>query len=283
MRCGGNACVARIDGEQAKTAQQETSMANSIILGKHHFLHVGIRRVPARQSIEWLRRGWDDFKHLKSASLAHGALNTALGAILLMLGSSHAYLVAAAISGYLLVGPIMTTGLCELSRRRAAQEGTGFDESLQGMTRNPEGLLYFGVVLAIVAAAWFVVSGILLQSVLHASAPSLGDALWGSLSDAASRSQMLAYIGSGAVLAAIVFTLSVVAVPLIIDRHASALDAMWISAKAMFWNLPAMIVWAALIVGLTVIGFAPFLFGMIIVAPVLGHATWHAYRDLIED
>jgi uncharacterized membrane protein len=107
--------------------------------------------------------------------------------------------------------------------------------------------------------------------------------LWGSLSDAASRPQMLAYIGSGAILAAIVFTLSVVAVPLIIDRHASALDAMWISAKATFWNLPAMLVWAGIIVGLTVVGFAPFLFGMIIVAPVLGHATWHAYRDLIKD
>jgi uncharacterized membrane protein len=143
--------------------------------------------------------------------------------------------------------------------------------------------LWFGVVLAIVAAAWFVLSGILLQSTLHASVPSLGDALWGSLSDDASRPQMLAYLGSGAVLAAIVFTLSVVAVPLIIDRHASAMDAMWISAKATFWNLPAMIVWAALIVALTVIGFVPFLFGMIIVAPILGHATWHAYRDLITD
>jgi len=224
-------------------------MANSIILGKHHFLHVEIRRVSTRQSVVWLRRGWDDFKHLKSASLAHGALITALGAVLLMLGSSHPYLIAAAISGYLLVGPVMTTGLCELSRRRAAHEPIGFDESLQGMTRNPEGLLYFGVVLAIVAAAWFVLSGVLLQSVLHASVPSLGDALWGSLSDDAARPQMLAYLGSGAILAAIVFTLSVVAVPLIVDRHASAIDAMWISAKVTFWNLPAMIVWAALMAG----------------------------------
>ena len=256
-------------------------MANSIILGRHHFLHVEIRRVPATRAVVWLQRGWDDFRHIKGASMAHGALITALGAILLMLGSSHAYLVAAAISGYLLVGPIMTTGLCELSRRRASGEKTTFDESLHGMTRNPEGLAYFGVVLAIVAAAWFVLSGVVLQSTLHTSAPSLGNALWGSLSDAVSRPQVLAYIGSGAVLAAVVFTLSVVSVPLIIDRHASALDAMWISIKLTFWNLPAMIVWAAFIVALTVIGFAPYLFGMIIVAPVLGHATWHAYKDLI--
>jgi uncharacterized membrane protein len=258
-------------------------MANSVLLGRHHFLQVGVRRVTARQSLEWVRRGWDDFRHIKGASLAHGALITALGAVLLMLGSSHAYLVAAAISGYLLVGPIMTTGICELSRRRALGEPTGFDESLQGMLRNPEGLLYFGVVLAIIAIVWFVLSGVVLQSVLHESTPSLRDALWGSMSDEGSRPQLLAYIGSGAVLAAIVFTLSVVAVPLIIDRHASALDAMWISAKVTFLNLPAMIIWAGIIVGLTIVGFVPFLFGMIVVAPILGHATWHAYRDLVGD
>src|SRR6202000_38637 len=108
----------------------------------------------------------------------------------------------------------------------------------------------FGLVLAIIAAVWFVVSGIVLQSVLHASAPSLGDALWGSLSDVVSRPQVLAYVGSGAILAAVVFTLSVVSVPLIVDRHSSALDAMWISVKVTFWNLPAMIVWAGLIVAL---------------------------------
>ncbi len=258
-------------------------MANPISLGRHEFLHVTVRRVPALQALVWLRRGWDDMMHIKAASLAHGALITALGSVLLMLGSSHPYLVAAAVSGYLLVGPIMTTGLCELSRRRASQEPTGFDDSLQGMTRNPEGLFYFGLVLAIVAAAWFVVSGIVLQSALHTTAPSLAEALWGSLTDAASRPQVLAYFGSGAVLAAVVFTLSVVSVPLIIDRHASALDAMWISVKTTFWNLPAMVVWAALIVGLTALGFASFLFGMIVVAPVLGHATWHAYKDLIAE
>jgi uncharacterized membrane protein len=256
-------------------------MAYSILLGRHHFLHVEIRRVTATRALMWLQRGWDDFRHVKGASLAHGALITTLGAVLLMLGSTHAYLVAAAISGYLLVGPVMTTGLCELSRRRAGGEATGFDESLQGMKRNPEGLLYFGIVLAVIAATWFVLSGVVLQSVLHTSAPSLGEALWGSLSDAISRPQILAYVGSGAVLAGMVFMLSVVSVPLIIDRHASALDAMWISVKVTFWNLPAMIVWAAFIVVLTAIGFAPFLLGMIVIAPLLGHATWHAYRDLI--
>jgi uncharacterized membrane protein len=256
-------------------------MTASISLGRHQTLRVEIRRVPALQSIRWLRRGWDDLRCIGLPSVGHGALITMLGGILLMFGSSHPYLIAAAVSGYLLVGPIMTTGICELSRRRAAHEPLGFDESLEAISRNPEGLLYFGATLAIGAAAWFVVSQLVLQSVLHTSAPSLAVALWGSITDNISRPEVLAYVGSGAIVAAVAFTLSVVSVPLIIDRHASALDAMWISVQTTFWNLPAMIVWSALVVALTALGFATFLVGMIVVAPILGHATWHAYRDLI--
>src|SRR2546429_7339349 len=77
------------------------------------------------------------------------------------------------------------------------------------------------------------------------------------------------------------FFWSVVAVPLIIDRHASASDAIRASVRATLTNLPAMLVWALLIVALTVLGFVTLLVGMVIVAPLLGYATWHAYRDLI--
>jgi uncharacterized membrane protein len=91
---------------------------------------------------------------------------------------------------------------------------------------------------------------------------------------------LLGYVGCGAVLAGIVFAMSVVAVPLIIDRHASASEAMRASIRATLANLPAMLVWAGLIVGLTVIGFVTLLLGMVLIAPLLGYATWHAYRDL---
>jgi uncharacterized membrane protein len=258
------------------------SMTTSVGLDKRQVLHVEIHRVPMLQSIVWLRNGWDDLRHIGLPSLGYGVLIATMGAVLLMLGSTHLYLIAAAVTGYLLVGPIMTTGLCELSRRRAAREPLGFDESLQAVTRNPEGLLQFGAVLAAVAVVWFIVSEVTLQSVLHRSAPSLAVALWGGFTDAASRPQILAYIGSGAVLAAVVFTLSVVAVPLIIDRHATAVEAMWISIKAVWSNLPAMLVWSVLIVALTALGFLTMLIGMIVVAPLLGHATWHAYRDLVR-
>lgn len=254
-------------------------MTTIVTVGSPDALRIEVRRVPARQAVEWLNRGWDDLKHVGAAGLAHGALIAILGAVLLMLGSTHMYLTAAAVTGYLLVGPIMTTGLCELARRREAHEPLGFDDSLAALTRNPDALLHFGGFLALIAVLWFVLSGILL-SALSAPAPSLAVALWGG-SSMFTPSQLLGFIVCGAVLAAIVFSVSVVSVPLIIDRHATAREAMRASVRVTFANLPAMLVWAGLIVGLTAIGFFTLLVGMVVVTPLLGYATWHAYRDLI--
>ena len=255
-------------------------MTTIVTAGSPDVLHnIDIRHVPARQAVEWLNRGWDDLKHIGSAGLAHGALIAILGGVLLMLGSTHLYLTAAAVTGYLLVGPIMTTGLCELARRREAHESLGFDDSLSALTRNRDALLNFGGILALIAVLWFVLSAILL-SALSAPAPSLAVALWGG-SSMFTPSQLLGYIACGAVLAAIVFSVSVVSVPLIIDRHASAREAMRASVRVTLANLPAMLVWAGLIVGLTAIGFFTLLVGMVVVTPLLGYATWHAYRDLI--
>ena len=256
-------------------------MSTSLSLGKRRFLHVEVRSVPALQSLVWLRRGWEDLRHMEGASLAHGVIISIIGAVLLMLGSTHPYLVAAAVTGYLLVGPIMTTGVCELSRRRAAREPRGFDQSLEAVTRNPDALIHFGGILAVVAIVWFVASTVLLQSTLDIRMPSLAVALWGGAGDFATTREVLTYFSSGAIFAVAVFVLSVVAVPLIIDRHATASEAMWASLKAALHNIPAMVVWAALIVGLTALGFVTLLLGMIVVAPLLGHATWHAYRDLV--
>ncbi|MBV9725475.1 MAG: DUF2189 domain-containing protein [Gammaproteobacteria bacterium] len=255
-------------------------MTTSIGLGRLQTLHLEIRHVSVGRAFQWLDRGWSDVKRIGAPGLAHGLLIAILGGVLLALGSTHAYLTAAAVTGYLLVGPVMTTGLCELARRREAREAIGFDESLQALARNPDGLLHFGGMLGLIALVWFVLSALLLEWMLRASMPSLAVALWGGVS-MLTPAQVLGYVLCGGVLAVIVFSVSVVSVPLIIDRHARASEAMRASVRVTLSNLPAMAVWAALIVGLTAVGFATFLAGMVVIAPLLGYATWHAYRDLL--
>ncbi len=252
-------------------------------VGSHaaSFLHAEVRKVPVLQSWQWLRRGWDDLRHVNGASLAYGALIATAGAVLLMLGRSHLYFVIGAVSAYLLVGPVMATGIYELSRRRERGEAPGFDASLDALARNSRSLLLFSLLLAGFVLFWFAASEVMLRSVLEHPVPDFAQLLWGSFFELDTRSQLLPYVASGAALAAIVFCLSAVAIPLIIDRHASATEAIWLSAKATIKNLPAMLVWSALIVILTAFGFVTLLLGMVVIAPLLGHASWHAYRDLI--
>ena len=255
-------------------------MTSTLVVGRSTPPALEIHHVGMGRPLEWLRLGWDDLRTIGAPGLAHGALIAVLGAVLLMLGSTHFYVTAAAVTGYLLVGPIMATGVIELARRLTAHESLGFDESLQPLTRNAGGLLYFAGMLALVALMWFAASAIVLQSVLGAERPTLADTLWGG-SVLLTHPQLLGYLASGALLALVVFVLSAVAVPLIIDRHATATEAIGASVRAVLYSLPAMLVWAALIVALTALGFATLLAGMVIVMPWLGYASWHAYRDLV--
>jgi uncharacterized membrane protein len=169
-----------------------------------------------------------------------------------------------------------------MSRRYSLGQPANFDDSLEGFGRNAPALFEFGVILAVCAAIWFGASALLLGTVFHVAAPDIRETLYRGFLDSANRSQVVAYIVIGGMLATAVFTASVVSIPLIIDRHASAGQAMRASVKAVFHNIPAMIVWSALILVLTIIGYAPLLFGLLFIAPLLGHATWHAYKGMIR-
>jgi uncharacterized membrane protein len=248
----------------------------------HQSLHVEVVRVPFYRPLVWLRDGWRDMRRHWGASLGYGALIVALGWTLLVFCGTHPYFIAAAISGFLLVGPLMSAGLCEMSRRYSRGQPADFDDSLDGFVRNAPALFEFGVILAICAVAWFGVSALLLGTVFHIAAPDMRETLYRGFLDSANRSQVLSYIVIGGVLATGVFSVSVVAIPLIIDRHASAGQAMRASVNAVLHNIPAMILWSALILALTIIGYAPLLTGLLIIAPLLGHATWHAYQGMIR-
>lgn len=240
-----------------------------------------IRSVSVLRPFVWLGRGARDVKRCWRQDAAHAGLMVALGWVLLFLLGAHPYFLAAALSGFLLGAPVMTTGIVELSRRLEDGESTTFNESIAPLERDGPALVQFGVVLAACAAVWFVLSGAFLSAVLNVPPPDFVDTFYRGFLDTATRAQLLSYIGVGGLLALMVFVLSVVSVPLIIDQHASARQAMRVSVEVVTTNPLAMVVWSALLVGVTAIGFATLLFGMIVVIPLLGHATWRAYRELV--
>jgi uncharacterized membrane protein len=257
-------------------------MGTTLVSGEDRTLHLEVMKVPVYRPLVWLKDGWLDMRKHWGTSLGYGALIVALGWTLLVFCGTHPYFIAAAISGFLLVGPLMSAGLCEMSRRYSLGQSANFDNSLEGFARNAPALFEFGVILAICAAVWFGVSALLLGTVFHIAAPDIRETLYRGFLDSTNRSQVLAYIVVGGVLATAVFSVSVVAIPLIIDRHASAGQAMRASVTAVLHNIPAMIFWSASILVLTVVGYASLLAGLLIVAPLLGHATWHAYKGMIR-
>ena len=253
------------------------SNANAVV--RDHFI---IRKVEVIKPFFWLIRGWQDILRHPSISLAYGVMISAMGVMILIFASNHIYLIAAAISGFLLVGPFLSIGLLELSRQQEHGKTLNFDDSLAVLTSKITPLRHFAVTLLVISIFWFIASGLVFFVMFEDIIPSFKNSLWGGFLDMITPQQVALYLMIGGILAGIVFVLSAVSISAIIDSQITALDAMLLSIKVVLTNFPIMVVWASLIVVLTIIAFSSYLLGMIIIYPLLGHATWHAYRDLVE-
>lgn len=240
-----------------------------------------ITRVEPLRPVRWLRAGWQDFRHNPGPSLAHGLLLVALGWVILFVCSTHIDLVAAAVSGFLLVGPVFGAAFYELSRLRAGGEPATFDASLDGAMRNGRALVYLGLMLAVLVIVWAGLSAALFERAFGGNLPAIADSSWQTIFDWHDAGFLTSYLTIGAILAVVAFVVSAVSAPAIFDRRLDTRTAILTSVKAIGVNPLAMLVWAALVALWTAIGFATFLVGLIVILPVLGHATWHAYRDLV--
>jgi len=240
-----------------------------------------VHRVPLTRPFIWLGQGWDDLLHHRGASLAYGALVSGLGALILAYDRNPMY-VASAVVAFLFIGPIITAGLCELSRARDHGEVSDFQSSLQALRVNRKNLLPFAQVLAVLAVTWFVAAAGLLYLQSGSFSPSVTTTVGGDVLRHLSQAQLLTYGLSLGTLALVVFALSAVTVPMIIERHVDAKIAIRMSLRVARLNFVTMVIWASLIVGLVLVGFATGLLAMVVIFPLLGHATWFAYRDLVE-
>ena len=240
-----------------------------------------VAHVAPLRPLLWLRLGWDDLRHKPGPSIAHGLLLVMIGWLIVLFFSAQIDLLAAAVCAYALVGPVFAAGFYELSRLRAAGLPASFDASLDGALRNGRRLAMLGLVLAVLVVAWVWLSGLLFARAFGGVPPSIGDNLYRTVLDWNYAGFWASYLSTGAMLALLAFIVSAISAPMIFDRATGTGTAILASLKAVAINPAAMAVWAVLIASLTAIGFATFLLGLAIILPWLGHATWHAYRDLI--
>lgn len=246
-----------------------------------HFQLPHVRSVSPGEPFEWLRQGWQDLRENAAASLSYGAIFTLAGYAILAWASDLPYLFTAAISGFFLVAPLLAAGLYEISRRHARGEKATFLESVAGLRDESGQLLAFGAFLAFALIGWERISAILFALFYVEGTADIGHFFRDLLLSGQYTSFVIAYFLVGGVIAAVVFALSAVSVPMLIDREVDIVTAMMASLRAVAVNLRAMALWALLIVALVAIGFATVV-GLAVLLPWLGHATWHAYKDLIE-
>ena len=186
------------------------------------------------------------------------------------------------VTGFLLAAPFLCIGLYDLSRHLERNQAFRWRDTLANMIARRWDMGLLVVFQAVVLIAW-----LRLATLLHALYfTHSGSSVSGLFEQLFTTSQGLGFTSvfvlSGALLAIAIFVSSVVAWPMLLDRDSSTLVAVATSFNAVKQNIPAMLVWAYLIVALIALGFATFFIGLIVILPLIGHATWHAYRDLVE-
>ncbi len=223
---------------------------------------------------EWLRLGWRDLRAAARQSLFYGLLFALLGASLAVLtwrlGLLALYIGLA--SGFVFIGPFLAMGLYSLSYQLEHGHKPTLFFSLQEGQAHLRETLVLGVCLLIVMLVWGRAA-----MVISVFLPSDAVPNWRDLTPYLS-------IGSavGAFFCAIVFATTAFSLPMLLDRRADAITAVVTSINATLRNKLAMLIWGSIIVAAVLIGFATLFLGFILLMPLLGHATWHAYRQTIN-
>lgn len=243
------------------------------------------RKLAMADLADALRKGWEDLAAMRSDVMFACMLYPLMGAVLLGLATqgSMTHLLFPVLSGFALVGPVAGLGLYELSRRREA----GLEVSWAAMfdvLRSPRFPRIVGLALfnAVIFMAW-----LLLADAIHAATlgpdrvQSLGALLTEAVSTPAGWAMILVGTGVGFLLALAVLAVSVVSFPLLLDRDVSLPLAVTTSVKVALENPGIIAAWGLIVAGLLVVGILPALIGLVVVLPVLGHATWHLYRKAV--
>jgi uncharacterized membrane protein len=230
----------------------------------------------------WLAAGARDFSRAPLPSLFYGAVFVAMGwAIYLVFDHAYEYAYGLA-AGFLLVGPFLATGLYDISRRLERGERVLLVDTMTAWRANRGAFSLFALVLIVLMLLWSRAS--LITFALHFSAGGIPrvDRFLTQVLSLEHADFVITWLAVGALFALIVFAVSVVSVPLMLDRDTDTIVAALTSVRAFFANPGPLLLWAVLIALAVAAGFATLIFGLAVAVPIIGHATWHAYRALLR-
>jgi len=242
-----------------------------------------IRRISGDRPWAWLAAGWKDFMAAPGVGLAYGLIFAVAGALLTagFWALETPYLVLPMAAGFMLIGPLVAVGLYETSRRLQAGESVGLSTALTAWRRNGTQIALIGFILTLALLFWIRIATLLFALFFGEAGTDVARLFEQTFLSVDGIPFVIVGTVVGAVLAAVVFAISAISIPMLLDHDTDAISAVISSLRAVQVNLVPMAFWAALIVLFTGAGIALLFVGLAVTMPLIGHASWHAYRDLI--
>jgi uncharacterized membrane protein len=242
-----------------------------------HPLNRPLRQLTWSDPFRWLAAGWHDFTQAPLIGLFYGACFTAMGwALLAVFRFAPAYTLALS-AGFLLLGPLLCMGLYHASRALGQGERPTLLGSMLAWRHKGSALAIFGFVLLIIEMLWGR-SAMVIFAVSFDGIPAFD----GSLSQLLSTDYLpfvATYLAVGAVFAGLIFAISVISIPMIMDQSVDAITAGLGSLRLVVTQPGVMWLWAALLSAVVLLAMLPGFLGLLVAAPVVGHASWHAYKE----
>lgn len=232
----------------------------------------------------WLAKGWNDIISKPMFSLSYGVVFFAFSVslTLCMVYSDWFFFIPPITAGFFLVAPILGIGLYQISATIQKGQQVKFCQALDAWNSNPVHLAGMCIMLVFIMLVWMMVANLVFALFYDQPIPTWDNFIAKVFLSGESFLFLFAGILSGGIMALFTFSVSVITVPLLIDRQIDLMTAVQTSMRAVRLNWRPMMLWASLIVMFAGIGILTFFVGLIVTMPLVGHATWHAYQDLIE-
>ncbi len=244
-----------------------------------------VQQVATDEPFRWLTAGWRDFRAAGIVSLAQGLVFVAAGFLLtvaLVLAELE-YLIAPLIAGFMLVGPALTVGFHGVSRDLEAGRKPGLASAFLAWRANPGPLLGLGLMLVLFLIVWMRLAAMIFAVSFPYSSLSIQALLNATLFTPEGITFLSVGTVVGGVMATLAFAAGAFSLPMLLDRKVGILEAIATSVVAVVLNARTMVIWAGLIVLFTAAGLAAGYVGLAVTLPLIGHASWHAYRAVIRD
>lgn len=246
---------------------------------KSSIFSLPLAQLPVSAPLQWLRQGWHDYSCCPKAGLFYGLCFFLMGhALWAVFKSAPAYVLALS-AGFLLMGPFLCLGLYHASREIERGQRPSLRASLLAWRPTKGAMAIFAGVLLVLEMVWGRAS-LIVFAVTFNGMPSADDTLT-QLLNPDNVEFLVAYTVVGGFFAGLIFCISAISIPMIMDREVDAVSAGLTSIRACLQNPATLLVWGALITLVIGLSMLPYFIGLIIAGPVVGHATWHAYRAIV--